>query len=333
MTGRPDDSAASRLANVDEATSAVVAGVEAGGTKFVCAIGTGPGDLRDTTSYATTSPDEALGQAIAFIGEYQQRAGVEVAAVGVASFGPLNLHEGSPTYGHITSTPKARWQDTDVVTPFSDAFGVPVGVDTDVNGAALAESQWGAGRHLDPVVYVTVGTGIGGGALVNGSLLHGLMHPEMGHLPVRRHHDDRFAGVCPYHGDCLEGLASGPAIEARWQRSARELGPELDRGVALEAWYLAQLASTLAYVLSPELIILGGGVLKLPGLLAAVRTDTAGLLNGYLGTAVAAEQIDRYIVAPELGDQAGVLGGIALAQRAVRGADRSQMGHVPVADP
>lgn len=308
-------------ANVETAQPSLVASVEAGGTKFVCAIGTGPDDVRATTSFATTSPEESLGQAVAFIEEHQ-RIGLEVAAVGIACFGPLDLRKESPTYGHITSTPKPGWRDTDVVAPFTDAFGVPVGLDTDVNGAALAESQWGAGQGLDPVVYVTVGTGIGAGAMVNGGLLHGLVHPEMGHVPVRRHPDDLFEGVCPYHGYCLEGLASGPAIEARWQRAARDLGHERDRAVALEAWYLAQLASTLAYVLSPEVIIFGGGVLKLPGLLAAVQAETATLLNGYLdAAAVAREHIDQYIVAPELGDRAGVLGGIALAHRQILGSE------------
>ena len=307
-------------ANVETAQPSLVASVEAGGTKFVCAIGTGPDDVRTTTSFATTSPEESLGQAVAFIQEHQ-RIGLEVAAVGIACFGPLDLREESPTYGRITSTPKPGWRDTDVVAPFTDAFGVPVGLDTDVNGAALAESQWGAGQGLDPVVYVTVGTGIGAGAMVNGGLLHGLVHPEMGHVPVRRHPDDPFEGVCPYHGDCLEGLASGPAIEARWQRVARDLGPERDRAVALEAWYLAQLASTLAYVLSPEVIIFGGGVLKLPGLLVAIQAETATLLNGYLDAAVAREHIDQYIVTPQLGDRAGVLGGIALAHRQIRGSE------------
>jgi fructokinase len=307
-------------ANAGAVQPPLVASVEAGGTKFVCAIGTGPNDVRATTSFATTSPEESLEQAVAFIQEHQ-RIGLEVAAVGIACFGPLDLREESPTYGRITSTPKPGWRDTDVVAPFTDAFGVPVGLDTDVNGAALAEGQWGAGKGLDPVVYVTVGTGIGGGAMVNGGLLHGLVHPEMGHVPVRRHPDDPFEGVCPYHGDCLEGLASGPAIEARWQRVARDLGPERDRAVALEAWYLAQLASTLAYVLSPEVIIFGGGVLKLPGLLVAIQAETATLLNGYLDAAVAREHIDQYIVAPELGDRAGVLGGIALAHHQIRGSE------------
>ena len=318
MTAQPSDHAEGRPPTVDATRPALVASVEAGGTKFVCAIGSGPDDVRATTSFATTSPEESLGRAVAFLQGYH-RAGHELAAVGIACFGPLDLREESPTYGHITSTPKPGWRDTDVIAPFTTAFGAPVGLDTDVNGAALAESQWGAGRGLDPVVYVTVGTGIGGGAMVNGDLVHGLVHPEMGHVPVRRHPDDPFEGVCPFHGDCLEGLASGPAIEARWHRTARDLGPARDNAVALEAWYLAQLASTLTYVLSPEVIIFGGGVLKLPGLLTAVRAETATLVNGYLGTAAAGEPADQYIVAPGLGDRAGVLGGIALAQGVVGG--------------
>ncbi len=330
MTGKR---AAPTPGDVSRSTSRLVAGVEAGGTKFVCAIGTGPDDLHATTSFPTTSPDESLGRAIAFIRDHQQRTGAEIAAVGIACFGPLDLREGSPTYGHITTTPKPGWSNTDVVTAFHNAFDAPVGFDTDVNGAALAESRWGAGRSLDPVVYVTVGTGIGGGALVNGSMLHGQVHPEMGHVPVRRHPDDTFEGVCPYHGDCLEGLASGPAIEGRWQRPARDLGAVRDRAVALEAWYLAQLASMLVYVLSPELIIFGGGVLKLPGLLSAVRAETGDLLRGYLRISPEAEYMDRYIVAPGLGDRAGVLGGIALGQRVADGAVRSQKGHVRAVDP
>jgi fructokinase len=333
MTTQPGARSVGASIEVEAAMPALVASVEAGGTKFVCAIGTRPDDVRATTSFATTSPEESLGRAVAFIRGHQQRTDTKVAAVGIACFGPLDLREESPTYGHITSTPKPGWTNTDVVTAFSTTFDVPVGFDTDVNGAALAERQWGAGQGLDPVVYVTVGTGIGGGAMVNGGLLHGFVHPEMGHVPVRRHPDDPFEGVCPYHGDCLEGLASGPAIEARWRRTPRELGPVRDQAVALEAWYLAQLATTLAYVLSPELIIFGGGVLKLPGLLAAIRAETAALLNGYLGTAVAGKQMDHYVVAPGLGDRAGVLGGIALAQRAVHGTGRSQMGHVNAEDP
>lgn len=295
----------------------LVASVEAGGTKFVCAVGTGPGDIRATTSFPTTTPDETLGRAVDFVHGQQAELGADVAAIGVACFGPVDLHLDSPTYGHITSTPKAGWGGTSVVGAFRSAFEVPVGFDTDVNGAALAEHRWGAGQGLDPVVYVTVGTGIGGGALVNGRVLHGLLHPEVGHVMVRRHPDDQFTGGCPYHGDCLEGLAAGPALEARWQRRPDDLGDHRDRAVELESWYLAQLAATLTYLLSPERIIMGGGVLKLPGLLAAVRKATSTMLNGYLDVPATSSEIDQYIVAPGLDDQAGILGGIALAHRAL----------------
>jgi fructokinase len=287
----------------------VYAGIEAGGTKFVCAVGTGPDDLVAETSFPTTGPEQTLGRAIDFVSGQGT-----VAAIGVASFGPVDLHSGSPTYGFITSTPKPGWQGTDVLGPLRRAFGIPVAFDTDVNGAALAEGRWGAAQGLDTFAYVTVGTGIGVGAMVGGSLVHGLLHPEGGHLPVRRHPDDGFPGVCPYHGDCLEGLACGPALAGRWQRPANELGPDLDRAVRLEAWYLAQLAATLAYVISPQRIVFGGGVLKLAGLLDATRTMLVELLNGYLDSPAITQHADRYLVAPGLGDRAGVLGGIALAE-------------------
>ena len=184
------------------------AGIEAGGTKVVCAVGTGPDDLSAVMSIATTTPAETLERTIAHL-----QAQPPGDAIGIASFGPVDLHRDSPTYGSITSTPKPGWRDTDVVGAVRAAFDVPVGFDTDVNGAALAEGRWGAARGLDTFVYVTVGTGIGGGAVVSDRVVHGLLHPEMGHLMVRRHPDDRYAGACPYHGDCLEGLAAGPAEE------------------------------------------------------------------------------------------------------------------------
>lgn len=293
------------------------AGIEAGGTKFVCAVGSAPHDLRGFTTFPTTTPEETLQRAVAFIREQQERLRETVRAIGVASFGPVSLDPRSPTYGRITSTPKPGWQDTDLLGALHRAFGVAVGLDTDVNGAALAEHRWGAGEGLAPLVYVTVGTGIGGGCLVNGGLLHGMLHPEVGHLPVRRHPDDRFVGTCPYHGDCLEGLAAGPAIAARWGRPASELGSLRSEAVALEAWYLSQLATSLAYVLSPQRVIVGGGVLNLSGLLDAVRAGTAEMLNGYLDLPLLTDKIDSYLVSPGLGDRAGVLGGIALAEQAL----------------
>lgn len=288
------------------------AGIEAGGTKFVCAVGTGPDDLSALTSVPTTSPAETLGAVVEHL-----RAHGPFRAVGVASFGPVDLQPGSPTYGHITSTPKPGWQRTDVVGALREAFGVPVGFDTDVNGAALAEGRWGAARGLDTHVYVTVGTGIGGGAVVSGRLVHGLLHPEMGHLMVRRHPDDDFAGTCPYHGDCLEGLASGPALAARWGRSADDLGPRRDEAVALEAWYLGELACSLAYVLSPQRVVIGGGVAQLEGLLPAVRSGAVARLAGYLDAPAITEHSDSWLVAPALRGRSGVLGAIALAEQAL----------------
>lgn len=288
------------------------AGIEAGGTKFVCAVGTGPLDVRAKVSIATTTPGETFARVIGFIEDQQQRF-EPVRAIGIASFGPLDLREASATYGQILSTPKAGWHHVDVVGSLRRQLSVPIALDTDVNAAALAESRWGAGRNRDPVVYITVGTGIGGGVVLNGQPLHGKLHPEVGHVPVRRHADDAFRGSCPYHGACLEGLAAGPAIRARWGRDPAALGADLDRAVALEAWYLAQLvAMTLAFW-SPERVILGGGVLKLPGLLDAVRAAAASVLNGYFD--VKTSNGEDFITPPGLGDLSGVLGGLALARQ------------------
>ena len=290
------------------------AGIEAGGTKFVVAVGTGPEDLSEPVSFPTTTPRQTLDRAIATIRELVAEDGRELGAIGVASFGPVDLHPTSPTYGYITTTPKPGWGGTDVVRPLAAALDVPVGFDTDVNGAALGESRWGATQDLDASVYVTVGTGIGGGAIVAGRRLHGLLHPEMGHLLVRRHPDDHFPGACPFHGDCLEGMACGPALAARWSRPATDLGPDEPAAVSLEAHYLAQLVVAVSLVVSPRRIVLGGGVLHLPGLLDGVRAETRRLLAGYL--AALDDDLDRYVVAPGLGDRAGVLGALALAAEA-----------------
>jgi len=295
----------------------VLAGIEAGGTKFECAVGTGPGDLRSSRLIPTTTPAETLGRVVEFFRE-QERAGLEIAALGIASFGPLDLSPTSPTYGHITTTPKPGWAGTDLVGILGSQLTVPVALDTDVNGAAYGEYRWGAGRGLGSSVYLTIGTGIGGGAVVRGEPLRGLLHPEMGHVTVRRHPDDDFEGSCPFHGDCIEGLASGPAIEARTGRSPHDLGEQLERTVELEAWYLAQLVSTVIYVLSPERIVMGGGVMNLTGLREAVRTQTLARLAGSLDGAGLASRMDTYLVAPGLPDSSGVLGAIALAEIAAR---------------
>jgi fructokinase len=293
-------------------------GIEAGGTKFVCAVGTGPDDIRAETVIQTTTPDETIGQAIAFFQEQRQLQARQapLAAVGIASFGPVDLDPRSATYGYITATPKPGWHYADLAGRVRRALGVPVAMDTDVNGAALAEHRWGAAREQDTLIYLTVGTGVGGGALVHGQLLHGLLHPEMGHILLP--HDwqaDPYPGFCPYHGDCLEGLAAGPAIEGRWGQRAETLPPD-HPAWKLEAHYLALGIVSLSLTLSPQRVVLGGGVMHQQALYPLIREEVRDILNGYLQTPMILEQTDQYIVPPGLGDRAGVLGAIALAQQA-----------------
>ncbi len=290
-------------------------GIEAGGTKFVCAVGSGPGDIRAEARFATTTPEETLGRALAFFDE--QRAQHEIAAIGIASFGPVDADPRSPSFGYITTTPKLAWQNTDIVGVFARQYGLPVGLDTDVNGAALGENRWGAAKGLDTFVYWTIGTGLGGGGMVNGRLIHGLLHPEMGHMVVP--HDltrDPFPGNCPFHGDCLEGLAAGPALEARWGVRGETL-PIDHEAWKLEAHYLALGLINVITILSPQRIILGGGVMAQPAVFPLVRSEVQRLLNGYIQMPAILDSIDSYIVAPQLGNQAGVLGAMALAQDAL----------------
>jgi len=287
-------------------------GIEAGGTKFVCAVGSGPDDLRAEARFPTTTPAETIGQAIEF---FQQQK--PLAAIGIASFGPLDPDPASLTFGYITTTPKPGWAHTDFAGAIRESLSVPVGFDTDVNGAALGEHRWGAAQGLDTFVYLTIGTGIGGGGMVGGDLTHGLRHPEMGH--VRILHDwerDPFPGSCPYHGDCLEGLAAGPALEARWGQRGETL-PVDHAAWSLEAHYLALGLVNVICVLSPQRIIMGGGVMEQSQLFPLVRQRVQELLNGYFQVPEILEQIDDYIVPPGLGNRAGVLGAIALAQRAI----------------
>jgi fructokinase len=290
---------------------AVYGGIEAGGTTFVCGVGTGPDDLRALTEFETTAPEETLGRAAAFLEEENRRE--PLAAVGVACFGPVDLDPSSPTYGWITSTPKPGWAQTDVRGRLGRALGVPVGFDTDVNGAALGEHRWGAAQDVTTFIYLTVGTGIGGGGLVGGLPMHGLVHPEMGHLWVP--HDrarDPFEGICPFHGDCLEGLAAGPALEARWGERGEAL-PADHPAWALEAKYLALGVTNLILAWSPERVILGGGVMRQRQLYPLIRERVQELLAGYIVAPAMGDEIDGYIVAPALGGRAGVLGAIALA--------------------
>ena len=292
-------------------------GIEAGGTKFICAAGRGPDEILAQAAFPTRQPQETLGRTIEFIRAQVHEYG-EPDAIGIASFGPVDLISGSPTYGMITSTPKPGWANCDIVGELRSAFQIPIGFDTDVNGAALGEWRWGAAQGLDTFIYMTIGTGIGGGVMANGKLLHGLLHPEMGHLLIR--HDrqvDPFPGSCPYHGDCLEGLANGPALEKRWGQRAETL--PLDHPAwELEAGYLAQAVANLVVTLSPQRVIMGGGVMNQAQIFPMLRVKVQQAINGYVRSPEILERIGEYIVPPALGGRAGVLGAIALAQDAAR---------------
>jgi fructokinase len=280
----------------------------------VCGVGTGPDDLQLTT-VPTTSPQATIDQIIAF---FRDQAGRELSAVGVGAFGPIDLHPESPTFGFITSTPKVGWQQYDLAWTLYRALQVPIGFDTDVNAAAAGEARWGAGRGFPNFLYLTVGTGIGGGALVNGEVIHGLLHPEMGHIRIP--HDlgaDPFPGSCPYHKDCLEGLASGPAMQARWGKRAQEL-PADHPAWALEAHYLALGLATWVCTVSPERILLGGGVMQQASLFPMIRQELLRLLNGYIDAKPLLNEIDSYVAPPELGSRAGVLGAMVLAEHIYR---------------
>jgi len=291
--------------------STVYGGIDAGGTKFICAVGNSLDDLRAETQFPTTTPIETIGRVISFFREQQEQEALT--AIGIGSFGPVDTNPISSTYGHITTTPKPGWAQTDLVGMIQGALGIPVVLDTDVNAAALGEHRWGAGQGLDSFIYLTVGTGIGGGGIMNSQLMHGLIHPEMGHIRIPHDRNiDSYAGLCPYHGDCLEGLASGPAIEARWGQSPETL-PAAHSAWSLEAYYLAAGLVNFICTLSPQRIIIGGGVMGQRQLLPLVRENVQRLLNGYVHTPQIEEEIDKYIVLPHLGKRAGVLGAIALA--------------------
>lgn len=283
-----------------------IALIEAGGTKFIVGVGDSSRQIRARTRIDTTRPEETIPAAI----DWLRAQGDDYAAVGIASFGPLDLDPASPDWGHVTRTAKPYWSGADIARPFAHAFGCPVAIDTDVNGAALAEWLWGAGAGTNSTLYLTVGTGVGGGAVADGQLIHGLSHPEMGHIRMPRHPDDiGFAGSCPFHGDCLEGLAAGPAIIARWGVSLSDL-PVDHPAHRIIAWYLAQAIQTFQAILQPARIILGGGVMQTEGLLARVRAEASEAGGGYFPG-----NINTIVTAPGLGADAGLLGALALALR------------------
>jgi fructokinase len=286
-------------------------GVETGGTWCVCALGTGPEDVRAHEKFPTTSPGETLDRIVAFFGDHPGAA-----AVGVGSFGPVDVDTESPTWGQVTTTPKPGWQHTPVATVLRERLGVPVAFDTDVTTAALGEHRWGAGRGLASVCYLTVGTGIGAGLIIDGRPVRGLVHPEVGHVRIPHDlEDDPFPGACPSHGDCWEGLASGQALTDRWRTAPQDLD-DGHPAWALEARYLALGILSIVSVASPHRVVVGGGVMDRPHLLGEVQRRLRELVAGYLATPLLAERIDEYLVRPELGDDAGVLGALALAARA-----------------
>lgn len=297
-------------------TNTLYGGIEAGGTKFVCAVGPASLELEERTSFPTTTPAETLARAVDFFRPFQEDG--RLAGLGIASFGPVDPDPASETYGYITSTPKDGWRHTEFAGRMRRALGVPIGFDTDTNAAALGEHARGAAQGLETFVYLTVGTGVGGGALVGGRRLHGLLHPEMGHVVVPRAGGDRFEGACPFHGDCLEGMISGPALAARTGRPAGELPPDH------EAWthtvhYLSAALVNFICVLSPQRLILGGGVMHQSHLFPRVRRRVRERLNAYLQRPEFLDEIDGYIVPPSLGDDAGVVGALALAREAAGG--------------
>lgn len=301
--------------------NALVGAIEAGGTKFVCAVGTCPQDLIRTQFATGDNPDTVFSEVTNWFVEQQRQRGM-LQAIGIGSFGPVDLDKGSPTYGYITSTPKVGWSNTDIHGAVKMVFPhIPVEIDTDVNGAALGEYYWGNAAGLQDFVYITIGTGIGAGGMAGGQLLHGLVHPEMGHILLPRIPGDTFAGVCPFHGGCWEGLCSGPALLKRSGMSA-ELLPAEHEAWEMETQYIATAIATIVCVLSPRRVIIGGSVRK-GGRLGSerffqmIRAKVQLVLHDYIVSPALHEEIGSFIVPPLLGDDAGVCGAIALAQQAV----------------
>jgi fructokinase len=290
-------------------------GIEAGGTKFVCAYGNSPDTLSERTVIPTETPEITMKAVGDFIRRAQKKT--DILAIGVGTFGPLDPDPHSKTYGYITTTPKKHWANYDFAGYLHREFELPVGFDTDVNAAALGEYRWGAAQGLSDFIYITVGTGIGAGAMVNHQLLHGAMHSEMGHILIPQDASvDAFEGVCPFHKNCLEGLASGPSMNARWGvESALDI-PESHKAWDIEADYLAKACSTYTMCLSPKRIIMGGGVMRQTHLLAKIRPKILDCLAGYIKNETVIDGIDNYVMLPGLGEDSGILGAIALAQHA-----------------
>ncbi len=287
-----------------------IGAIEAGGTKFICGFGNEQGIIEDRISFATEEPERTLEQVIAYF-EHNK-----VDSIGIGTFGPIDIDPSSPSYGYVTTTPKPGWANYPFLTTLKQVFDVPFGWDTDVNAAALGEAIWGAAKGLDSCLYYTIGTGVGVGVFSEGKLVHGIVHPEGGHILTRRHPEDRFTGTCPYHGDCLEGMAAGPAIEKRWNAKGSDI-PADHPAWAMEAFYIGQAVAASILMLSPKKIILGGGVMHQKQLFPLVRAEVQNNLNGYINVKAVLDNIDDYIVPPGLGDNSGLCGALALGLQAM----------------
>jgi fructokinase len=298
-----------------EGSKILFGAIEAGGTKWNCIIASDPQDVRAEERFETTKPGETLHKVIRFFKRFQDETGRTLAGIGIACFGPVDLDLNSPSYGYITSTPKPGWANTDVVGAIQRGLDLPVAFDTDVNGAAVGEAEWGAAGGLSDFLYITIGTGIGGGGIVGGKPIHGLIHPEMGHIRLPHDWDeDPYKGFCLYHGDCFEGLASGPAINDRWGVKGETLPPD-HPAWKLEAHYIALALQNCICTLSPQRVILGGGVMEQQHLFPRIRANVQAYLNSYVRSPALFEEIDEYIVPPGLGKRAGVMGALALARQ------------------
>jgi fructokinase len=286
----------------------IIGALEAGGTKMVCAVGDERGNIFDSMSIPTEEPSVTIPRMV----EYYKEKGIE--CLGIGCFGPIDLNPKSPTYGYITSTPKLAWRNYDMVGNLGKALQVPIGFDTDVNGSVLGEVTFGCARGLDSVIYITIGTGVGVGVYQNNGLLHGMLHPEAGHILLRKSEDDPYAGKCPYHRDCLEGLAAGPAIKERWGAEAAELKDSL-KVWDLEAFYIAQAIVNYIYTYSPQKIILGGGVMHQEQLFPLIREKVREMNAGYI-LCKELEDMEHYIVPASLNDKQGILGALELGRRA-----------------
>lgn len=287
----------------------MLGGIEAGGTKFVCAVGKEDGTIIDRLEIPTTMPDETIEKVIQYFRQFSLQA------IGIGSFGPVDNDKTSKTYGTITATPKTGWRHYPFLQTVKNEMEIPVGFNTDVNAAALGEFLFGEAKDIDSCLYMTIGTGIGAGAIVEGRLLQGLSHPEMGHIYIRRHPEDEYQGKCPYHKDCFEGLASGPAIEARWGKKAADLS-DINQVWELEGYYIAQALAQYILILAPKKIILGGGVMKQKQVFPYIYQYVPKIMNSYFDFSELSESICDYIVSPRLGGNAGIIGTLVLANQA-----------------